>query len=179
MPYTSYDFDSLEASHKMKIDRTVYFDAIAPVQPETTVEPSTAKPIVPLVISAKDPAGRMKEIMDKLEDGIRRIFDSEKYAEYLRAMSKFHNYSFNNTILIAMQGGTLVKGYSQWEKEFERHVKPGEKGIKIIAPAPFKVKQEVKKLDPQTKQPVIGADGKPVMEEKEVTIPAYLSLIHI
>lgn len=145
----------------------------APAQPETVVEAPAPKPVIPLVISAKDPAGRMKEITDKLEDGIRGIFDSEKYAEYLRAMSKFHNYSFNNTILIAMQGGTLVKGYSQWEKEFERHVKPGEKGIKIIAPAPFKVKQEVKKLDPQTKQPVIGADGKPVMEEKEVTIPAY------
>lgn len=148
-------------------------EAAAPVQPETAAEASESKPIIPLVISAKDPAGRMKEITDKLEDGIRGIFDSEKYAEYLRAMSKFHNYSFNNTILIAMQGGKLVKGYSQWEKEFERHVKPGEKGIKIIAPAPFKVKQEVKKLDPQTRQPVIGADGKPVMEEKEVTIPAY------
>ena len=148
-------------------------EAAATVQAETVTEVPEAKPIIPLVISAKDPAGRMKEITDKLEDGIRGIFDSEKYAEYLRAMSKFHNYSFNNTILIAMQGGTLVKGYSQWEKEFERHVKPGEKGIKIIAPAPFKVKQEVKKLNPQTKQPVIGADGKPVMEEKEVTIPAY------
>lgn len=148
-------------------------EAAATVQPETVTEPPAAKPIVPLVISAKDPAGRMKEITDKLEDGIRGIFDSEKYAEYLAAMSKFHNYSFNNTILIAMQGGTLVKGYSQWEKEFERHVKPGEKGIKIIAPAPFKVKQEVKKLDPNTQQPMIGADGKPVMEEKEVTIPAY------
>lgn len=148
-------------------------EAAAPVQSETAAEAPEAKPIIPLVISAKDPAGRMKEITDKLEDGIRGIFDSEKYAEYLAAMSKFHNYSFNNTILIAMQGGTLVKGYSQWEKEFERHVKPGEKGIKIIAPAPFKVKQEVKKLDPQTRQPVIGADGKPVMEEKEVTIPAY------
>ena len=148
-------------------------EAAAPVQPETAAEPPVSKPIIPLIISAKDPAGRMKEITDKLEEGIRGIFDSEKYAEYLKAMSKFHNYSFNNTILIAMQGGTLVKGYSQWEKEFERHVKPGEKGIKIIAPAPFKVKQEVKKLDPATRQPVIGADGKPVMEEKEVTILAY------
>lgn len=148
-------------------------ETAAPVQPETVAEPPTPKPVVPLVISAKDPAGRMKEITDKLEDGIRGIFDSERYAEYLAAMSKFHNYSFNNTILIAMQGGTLVKGYTQWEKEFERHVKPGEKGIKIIAPAPFKVKQEVKKIDPTTRQPVIGADGKPVMEEKEVTIPAY------
>lgn len=148
-------------------------EVAAPVQAETVMEVPEAKPIIPLEISAKDPAGRMKEITDKLEDGIRGIFDSEKYAEYLKAMSKFHNYSFNNTILIAMQGGTLVKGYSQWEKEFERHVKPGEKGIKIIAPAPYKVKQEVKKLDPATRQPVIGTDGKPVTEEKEITIPAF------
>ena len=168
-----YTIEGEEVQKQPEVTEKPEPEAAAPVQTETVTEPPAAKPIVPLVISAKDPAGRMKEITDKLEDGIRGIFNSEKYAEYLRAMSKFHNYSFNNTILIAMQGGTLVKGYSQWEKEFERHVKPGEKGIKIIAPAPFKVKQEVKKLDPNTQQPVIGADGKPVMEEKEVTIPAY------
>ena len=168
-----YTVEGEEAQKQPEAAITPEPEAAAPVQPETVAEAPEAKPIIPLVISSKDPAGRMKEITDKLEDGIRGIFDSERYAEYLAAMSKFHNYSFNNTILIAMQGGTLVKGYSQWEKEFERHVKPGEKGIKIIAPAPFKVKQEVKKLDPQTRQPMIGADGKPVMEEKEVTIPAY------
>lgn len=168
-----YTIEGEEAQKQPEAVKTPEPEAAAPVQPETEEEPPAPKPVIPLVLSAKDPAGRMKEITDRLEDGIRGIFDSEKYAEYLQAMSKFHNYSFNNTILIAMQGGTLVKGYTQWEKEFERHVKPGEKGIKIIAPAPFKVKQEVKKLDPQTRQPVIGADGKPVMEEKEVTIPAY------
>lgn len=168
-----YTIEGEEVQKQPEVTEKPEPEVAAPVQPETVVETPAAKPIVPLVISAKDPAGRMKEITDKLEDGIRGIFDSEKYAEYLAAMSKFHNYSFNNTILIAMQGGTLVKGYTQWEKEFERHVKPGEKGIKIIAPAPFKVKQEVKKLDPNTQQPVIGADGKPIMEEKEVTIPAY------
>ena len=168
-----YTVEGEEAQKQPEAAITPEPEATAPVQSETAAEAPAPKPVIPLVISAKDPAGRMKEITDKLEDGIRGIFDSERYAEYLAAMSKFHNYSFNNTILIAMQGGTLVKGYSQWEKEFERHVKPGEKGIKIIAPAPFKVKQEVKKLDPQTRQPVIGADGKPVMEEKEVTIPAY------
>ena len=88
-------------------------------------------------------------------------------------MSKFHNYSLNNTLLIAMQGGNLVKGYRQWEKEFDRHVKPGEKAIKILAPAPYKVKKEREKIDPDTKMPVIGADGKPVMETQEITIPAY------
>lgn len=168
-----YTVEGEEAEKAPEAEKQPEPETAAPVQTETAAEPPAAKPVVPLVISAKDPAGRMKEITDRLEDGIREIFDSEKYAEYLRAMSRFHNYSFNNTILIAMQGGTLVKGYSQWEKEFERHVKPGEKGIKIIAPAPFKVKQEVKKLDPKTRQPVIGADGKPIMEEKEVTIPAY------
>ena len=168
-----YTVEGEEAEKAPEAEKQPEPEAAAPVQTETVAEPPAAKPVVPLVISAKDPAGRMKEITDRLEDGIREIFDSEKYAEYLRAMSRFHNYSFNNTILIAMQGGTLVKGYSQWEKEFERHVKPGEKGIKIIAPAPFKVKQKVRKLDPKTRQPVIGADGKPVMEEKEVTIPAY------
>lgn len=168
-----YTVEGEEVQKAPEVAITPEPEAAATVQAETAAEASESKPIIPLVISAKDPAGRMKEITDKLEDGIRGIFDSEKYAEYLKAMSKFHNYSFNNTILIAMQGGTLVKGYSQWEKEFDRHVKPGEKGIKIIAPAPFKVKQEVKKLDPATRQPVIGTDGKPVMEEKEVTIPAY------
>ncbi len=76
----------------------------------------------------------MKEITDRLEQGILGIYESDRYADYLRTMSKFHDYSLNNTILIAMQGGNLVKGYKQWEKEFDRHVKPGEKAIKIIAP---------------------------------------------
>ena len=119
------------------------------------------------------PADKMKEITDRLEQGIMGVFESERYAEYLRTMSKFHNYSLNNTLLIAMQGGNLVKGYRQWEKEFDRHVKPGEKAIKILAPAPYKVKKEREKIDPDTKMPVIGADGKPVMETQEITIPAY------
>ena len=88
-------------------------------------------------------------------------------------MSKFHDYSLNNTILIAMQGGNLVKGYKQWEKEFDRHVKPGEKAIKILAPSPFTVKKQVEKIDPDTQKPVFDKDGKPVTEEKEIKIPAY------
>ena len=144
------------------------FDAVATTLP--TAEP---RPVIPLILSADNPADKMKEITDRLEQGIMGVFESERYAEYLRTMSKFHDYSLNNTILIAMQGGSLVKGYRQWEKEFDRHVKPGEKAIKILAPAPYKVKKEREKIDPDTQKPMIGADGKPVMETQEITIPAY------
>ncbi len=101
------------------------------------------------------------------------MYESDRYADYLRTMSKFHDYSLNNTILIAMQGGNLVKGYKQWEKEFDRHVKPGEKAIKILAPSPFTVKKQVEKIDPDTQKPVFDKDGKPVTEEKEIKIPAF------
>ena len=147
------------------------FDAAATMPP--TAEPQQPRPVVPIVLTAEKPADKVKEITDRLEQGIMGVFESERYAEYLRTMSKFHNYSLNNTLLIAMQGGNLVKGYRQWEKEFDRHVKPGEKAIKILAPAPYKVKKEREKIDPDTKMPVIGADGKPVMETQEITIPAY------
>ena len=144
------------------------FDAVA-----TTLPAAEPRPVIPLILSADNPADKMKEITDRLEQGIMGVFESERYAEYLRTMSKFHDYSLNNTILIAMQGGSLVKGYRQWEKEFDRHVKPGEKAIKILAPAPYKVKKEREKIDPDTQKPMIGADGKPVMETQEITIPAY------
>lgn len=90
-------------------------------------------------------------------------------------MSKFHNYSFRNTVLIAMQkpDASLVAGFSAWKNNFERNVMKGQKGIKIIAPSPYKIKQEMQKIDPHTQKPIIGKDGKPVTEEKEVTIPAY------
>ena len=90
-------------------------------------------------------------------------------------MSKFHNYSFRNTVLIAMQkpDASLVAGFSAWKNNFERNVMRGQKGIKIIAPSPYKIKQEMQKIDPHTQKPVIGKDGKPVTEEKEITIPAY------
>jgi len=136
-------------------------------------EPPQPRPVVPIVLAAEKPAEKIKEITDKLEAGIQAVLSSEQYAEYLKAMSKFHNYSFNNAILIAMQGGNLVKGFRQWEKEFDRHVKKGEKGIKILAPAPFKVKQQMEKIDPDTQKPVLGKDGQPLTEEKEITIPAY------
>ena len=90
-------------------------------------------------------------------------------------MSKFHNYSFNNTLLIAMQkpDASLVAGFGKWRDDFERHVKRGEKGIKILAPSPYKVKKQMEKIDPATQKPVIGADGKPVTEEREIEIPAF------
>ena len=152
---------------RSKAERTD-FDAAA-----TTLLTTELRPVIPLILSADNPADKMKEITDRLEQGIMGVFESERYAEYLRTMSKFHDYSLNNTILIAMQGGSLVKGYRQWEKEFDRHVKPGEKAIKILAPAPYKVKKEREKIDPDTQKPMIGADGKPVMETQEITIPAY------
>ncbi|MBC8614307.1 antirestriction protein ArdA [Blautia faecis] len=142
----------------------------AAVQPALATE---QPPVLPLILSSEKPTDKMKEITDRLEQGILGIYESDRYADYLRTMSKFRNYSFNNTILIAMQGGNLVKGYKQWEKEFDRHVKPGEKAIKIIAPAPFTVKKQVEKIDPDTQKPVFDKDGKPVTEEKEIKIPAF------
>ena len=95
---------------------------------------------------------KVQEITEKLEQGIKELFESEKYKTYLNTMSKFHNYSFNNTMLIAMQkpDATLVAGFKAWQKNFDRHVKKGEKGIRILAPAPYKIKEEQEKLDPVT-----------------------------
>ena len=139
---------------------------------EQTQEP---RPVIPIVLTSEKPAEKLKEITDRLEQGISELFESERYKEYLRVMSKFHNYSFNNTLLIAMQkpDASLVAGFSAWKNQFHRNVIKGQKGIKIIAPSPFKIKQEVEKKDPRTNKPVIGKDGKPVTEEKEITIPAY------
>lgn len=118
---------------------------------------------------------RLDEIMEKLEQGVKDVFSSEKYVKCLSTMAKFHEYSFKNVLLIAMQrpDATLIAGYQAWKKNFGRNVLQGEKGIKIIAPSPYKIKQKVEKKDPQTGQTLTGKDGKPVIEEKEVTIPAY------
>ena len=154
----------------------VEMDAIGTRQAATlTVEPPQPQPVIPINLTAEKPAEKLKEITDRLEQGITEMFDSERYKEYLRVMSKFHNYSFNNTLLIAMQkpDASLIAGFTAWKNQFQRNVKKGEKGIKIIAPSPFKIKQETEKIDPQTQKPVIGRDGKPVTEEKEITIPAY------
>ena len=104
--------------------------------------------------------------------GIQQLFDSDRYKAYLTTMAKFHNYSFNNTLLIAMQGGQLVAGFNKWKDTFHRTVKKGEKGIKILAPAPYKVKQKMEKRDEQGK-PILDKDGKPLTEEKTVQIPAF------
>lgn len=118
---------------------------------------------------------RLKEITDGIEAGIKEVFESESYKNYLSTMSKFHNYSLNNTMLIHMQkpDATLVAGFNKWRDKFGRTVKQGEHGIKIIAPTPFKKKIEQEKTDPVTKAVIIGKDGKPVMETKTVTVPMY------
>lgn len=118
---------------------------------------------------------RMKEITDRLQAGLEELFNSEKYAEYLRVMSQFHHYSFSNTLLIAMQkpDATLVAGYHAWEKKFNRHVMKGEKGIQIIAPAPFKEKQEQEKVDPNTGEVVLREDGQPEIEEVTIVVPRF------
>ena len=116
---------------------------------------------------------RLREITDGIEQGIKELFESEKYMRYLSVMSRFHRYSVNNTMLIYMQkpDATLVAGYNKWKDQFERHVKKGEHGITIIAPTPYKKKIEEQKLDPDTKAPILDKDGKIVTEEKEIEIP--------
>lgn len=118
---------------------------------------------------------RLKDITDSIENGIKELFDSDKYKQYLQTMSRFHRYSVNNQMLIYMQNpnATLVAGYNKWHDQFGRNVKKGEKGIKIIAPTPFKKKIEETKLDPDTKLPMLDENGKPVTEEKEVQIPMF------
>ena len=140
-----------------------------------TAEAPQPQPVIPIDLNGKNNVERMKEITDRLEAGIQALFESEQYKAYLTAMSKFHNYSFNNTLLIAMQkpDASLVAGFGKWRDDFERHVKKGEKGIKILAPSPYRVKKQMEKIDPTTQKPVIGADGKPVTEEREIEIPAF------
>ena len=144
------------------------------VQPEAapTAEAAAPPPVVPIILNSQNSADRMKEITDRLETGIQELFESERYKAYLTSMAKFHSYSFNNTLLIAMQGGQLVAGYNKWRDDFHRNVKKGEKAIKILAPAPFKAKKEVQKLDAQGR-PVMGKDGKPVTEVQEIQVPAF------
>ena len=118
---------------------------------------------------------RLRQITESIEQGIKELFESEKYMHYLSVMSRFHRYSVNNTMLIYMQrpDATLVAGFQKWKNQFERHVKKGEHGITIIAPTPYKKKVEEMKLDPDTQAPILDADGKPVMEEKEIEIPMF------
>ena len=118
---------------------------------------------------------RLKEITASIEDGIKELFQSESYAQYLQTMSRFHHYSVNNQVLIHMQkpDATLVAGFNKWKNQFGRNVIKGEHGIKIIAPTPFKKKIEQEKLDPDTQLPMLDADGKVITEEKTIQIPMY------
>lgn len=126
-------------------------------------------------MAEKDRNQRMKEITQRLEQGVKEIFTSEMYMEYLKTMSQFHSYSFNNTLLIHLQkpDASLVAGYQAWQKKFHRQVKRGEKGIQIIAPAPIREREEVEKIDPATLEPVLKPDGTPEMEEVVYTIPRF------
>lgn len=146
--------------------------------PEADAAPpdiAAANPSRPIELTAQKPAEKMKEITDRLEQGIQDLFESDRFKEYLQVMSKFHNYSFNNTLLIAMQkpDATLIAGYNSWKNLFGRQVTRGAKGIKVIAPSPYKVKKEVDKIDPKTQKPVTDKNGKTVKEETEITVPAF------
>ena len=136
---------------------------------------AAANPSRPIELTAQKPAEKMKEITDRLEQGIQDLFESDRFKEYLQVMSKFHNYSFNNTLLIAMQkpDATLVAGYNSWKNLFGRQVSRGAKGIKVLAPSPYKIKKEVDKIDPKTQKPVTDKNGKTVKEEMEITVPAF------
>ena len=118
---------------------------------------------------------RIREITDSIEKGIQELFQSDKFANYLKTMSRFHKYSVNNTMLIFMQkpDATLVAGFNTWRDKFERNVIKGEKGIKIIAPTPYKKRIEQEKRDPDTNMPLRDSDGNVIMEEKEIKIPMY------
>ena len=135
----------------------------------TNPSPSPEEP------AKKSSKERLKEITDSIEAGVKDVFESGKYETYLRTMSRFHRYSFNNTMLIYMQkpDATHVASFTKWKDDFKRHVKKGERGIKIIAPTPYKKKIETQKLDPDTHAPLLDKDGNAIMVEKEVQIPYF------
>jgi len=148
------------------------YEAVATTKPERTQTKPAA--VIPLVLTSENPRDKLKEITGKLEQGIKNIFDSDRYKDYLKTLSKFHNYSMNNCILIAMQkpDASHVAGFNAWRDNFKRPVMKGEKGIKILAPAPFKTTKEVDRVDGNG-QPVYGKDGKRVKDEVEITVPAF------
>ena len=159
-------------------ERTAPENAEMEAAPAPTLDPqavAAANPSHPIELKAQKPAEKIKEITDRLEQGIQDLFDSDRFKEYLQVMSKFHNYSFNNTLLIAMQkpDATFVAGYNSWKNLFGRQVARGAKGIKVLAPSPYKIKKEVDKIDPKTNKPMTDKNGKPVKEETEITVPAF------
>ena len=150
----------------------------APEQDEREAAPvdiAAANPIRPIELKSQRTNEKIKEITDRLEQGIQDLFDSDRFKEYLQVMSKFHNYSFNNTLLIAMQkpDATFVAGYTSWKKDYGRQVVSQAKSIKVLAPSPYKIKKEVDKIDPKTNKPMTDKNGKPVKEETEITVPAF------
>mgnify|MGYP000335056130 CR=1 FL=1 len=139
--------------------------------------PTTAAeqpPVLPIILSSEKPADKMKEITDRLEQGILGLYDSERYADYLRTMSKFHNYSFNNTILIAMQGGNLVKGYKQWEKEFDRHVSPEKKLSRYLHRPRLPLRNRWKKSTRTPKSLFSIRTGKPLPRKRKSKSPPFV-----
>jgi hypothetical protein len=126
-------------------------------------------------LKADNPREKLKEITDRLEQGIKELFESDRYKSYLQTLSKFHNYSFNNCLLIAMQkpDATHVAGFASWRDNFKRNVMKGEKCIRILSPSPYKVQKEQDRIDPQSGRPVIGADGKTIKNTVEVTMPSF------
>ena len=145
------------------------FDAVP-----TAPLPAEPRPVIPIIPASSNSEEKLKEVTDRLEQGITELFDSERYTDYLRVMSKFPQYSLRNTVLIAMQApdASHIMGFEAWkDPAIGRHVKANEKGIRIIAP--IKVKKQVEKIDPDTKQPVLDKNGKPVTEETEIIIPKF------
>ena len=164
--YTAYLLDTFLDSSTEEQDQWIA---------EHTAEISAIEGRVNIMADKPTNRERLQQITAGIEQGIKELFESEKYMRYLSVMSRFHRYSVNNTMLIYMQkpDATLVAGYNKWKNQFERHVKRGEHGITIIAPTPFKKKIEEQKLDPDTKAPILDAEGKAVMEEREVEIPMF------
>lgn len=170
MSYPKMERDALETGRQEEHGRSSLTSGKAERQKDIT-ESVRVKPITLTAGNAKE---KMKEITDRLEQGIQELFQSGKYRNYLKVMSKFHSYSAGNIELIFMQmpNASVVAGYNTWKQQ-GRQVMAGQKGLKIIAPAPYKMKQKVVQVDEKTQQPVIGRDGKPVTRETVVTVPAY------
>lgn len=178
------DFEEREIPDKYRVMSYPEAERTAPEQTEQEAAPeagaapqdiAAANPSHPIELTAQKPTEKMKEITDRLEQGIQDLFESDRFKEYLQVMSKFHNYSFNNTLLIAIQkpDATLIAGYNSWKNLFGRQVSKGAKGIKVLAPSPYKVKKEIDKIDSKTQKPVTDKNGKPVKEETEITVPAF------
>lgn len=166
---------SFKENSVMPIDTQMFARDPADIMFQTVTDPVVSEKRGSYHTTPEQRQEKIRQITDKLEQGVHQIFESDNYRAYLSTMAKFHSYSLNNTILIAMQkpGATLVAGYTAWQKDHDRHVKKGEKGIQIIAPSPYKVKQERDALDPKTGKPQMDAQGNPLKEIIEVERPAF------